>query len=193
VRRGIAADLHDEIGSSLTEISILSEVARTGTVDGDPLSAIATLARELVESMSDIVWAVNPARDHLSDLSQRMRRFAINTLSASNTEFRLDLPAPDRDLKLGANLRREVFLIFKEAINNTVKHSGCTQAVVRLTVLPKRLQLRIQDNGRGFDPAATTDGHGLASLRRRAQALDGSLEIESSPGSGAALTLEVPV
>jgi len=193
VRRGIAADLHDEIGSSLTEISILSEVARTGTLDGDPLSSIATLAREIVESMSDIVWAVNPARDHLSDLTQRMRRFAINTLSASNTEFRLDLPPADRDLKLGANLRREVFLIFKEGINNMVKHSGCTEAVVRLTVLPKRLHLRIQDNGRGFDPASTTDGHGLASLRRRAQALHGRLEIESSPGSGASLTLEVPV
>ena len=198
VRQRIAADLHDEIGSSLTQISILSEVAHRRGADSDPhlsqpLSTIATASRELVDSMSDIVWAINPAKDHLSDLTQRMRRLAADTFTACNTAFHVELPPHDEDLKLGANLRREIFLIFKEGINNMVKHSGCTEAFVKLAVSGASLRLELRDNGKGFDAALPSDGHGLTSLRGRAAALGGTLVIVTAPGAGTSITLDIPI
>jgi signal transduction histidine kinase len=143
--------------------------------------------------MSDIVWAINPAKDHLSDLTQRMRRLAADAFTASNTAFTLDLPASGQEVALGANLRREVFLIFREAIANAIKHAGCSEAAVRMAVDDGVLRLEIRDNGRGFDLDSPTDGHGLASLRSRAAALGGSLKIVSAPGAGTIVTLEAPV
>jgi signal transduction histidine kinase/ligand-binding sensor domain-containing protein len=198
VRRRIAADLHDEIGSSLTQISILSEVARRQGSEATPdvthsLDTIAASSRDLVGAMSDIVWAINPAKDHLSDLTQRMRRLAADAFTASNTAFTLDLPASGQEIALGANLRREVFLIFREAIANAIKHAACSEAAVRMAIDDGVLRLEIRDNGRGFDPDSPTDGHGLTSLRSRAAALGGSLAIVSAPGAGTILTLEAPV
>jgi signal transduction histidine kinase/ligand-binding sensor domain-containing protein len=198
VRRRIAADLHDEIGSSLTQISILSEVARQ---HGDraangvshQLAVIAASSRELVDAMSDIVWAINPAKDHLSDLTQRMRRLAADAFTASNTSFTVDMPSSEQEFPLGANLRREVFLIFKEAVTNVVKHAACSAAAVRLAIDGGMLRLEIRDNGRGFDPLSPSDGHGLASLRSRAIGLGGSLAIVSAPGAGTTVTLELPI
>ena len=198
VRRRIAADLHDEIGSSLTQISILSEVARRQgdqAADGvvQSLDTIAASSRELVGAMSDIVWAINPAKDHLSDLTQRMRRLAADAFTANNTFFTVDLPPSDQEIALGASVRREVFLMFKEAVTNVIKHAACTEAVVALAIEHGVLRLEIRDNGRGFDLASRTEGHGLASLRNRAAALRGSLTIVSAPGAGTAVTLEVPI
>jgi signal transduction histidine kinase/ligand-binding sensor domain-containing protein len=198
VRQRIAADLHDEIGSSLTQISILSEVAhRQGAAATpeliQPLSAIASSSRELVDAMSDIVWAVNPAKDHLSDLSQRMRREAADAFTAANIAFHLELPPPEIEIKMGANLRRELFLIFKEGINNMVKHSGCSEAAVRMAIQEGVLRLEVRDNGRGFDSSRSSEGHGLTSLRRRASALGGTLAIVSAPGAGTAVTLDLPL
>ena len=198
VRRRIAADLHDEIGSSLTQISILSEVARRqgeGAVPdlSHPLATIAASSRELVESMSDIVWAINPAKDHLSDLTQRMRRLAADAFTASNTAFTLELPPPEQEIALGANVRREVFLIFKEAVTNVVKHAACSDAAVTLAIEGGVLRLEIRDNGRGFDPLSPTDGHGLTSLRNRVAALGGSLAIVTARGAGTSVTLQLPI
>jgi len=198
VRRRIAADLHDEIGSSLTQISILSEVARQQGARvlpelNRPLGAIATSSRELVDAMSDIVWAINPAKDHLADLTQRMRRLAADTFTATNMTFRLELPPPDLEMTVGANTRREVFLIFKEGINNIVKHAACTDVVVKLGIDGHGLRLELHDNGRGFDPLVPSDGHGLASLRNRAAALGGTFSVVSAPGAGTSMTLHLPI
>ncbi len=196
VRQQIAADLHDEVGSSLTQISILSEVARRQGAEtvpelSHPLSIIAASSRELVDAMSDIVWAINPAKDHLSDLMQRMRRLAGDAFTGCDAAVRLELPPPGAEVKLAANLRRELFLIYKEAINNMVKHSGCSEAVIRLAIHGGVLRLELRDNGKGFDPSLPADGHGLISLRRRAAALGGNLAIDSAPGAGTAITLDL--
>ena len=124
VRKRIASDLHDDIGSSLTQISLLSEVVqqRIGNQESsltEPLTMIANSSRELVDSMSDIVWAINPQKDHLSHLCQRMRTLAIDVFSASNIEFQFKAD-DEEELRIGANLRREVFLIFKESINQKI-------------------------------------------------------------------------
>jgi signal transduction histidine kinase len=168
----------------------------------EPLSLIAGTSREMVDSMSDIVWAINPQRDHLTDLTQRMRRFASDILSARDIGFRFRAPDAEQDIRLGADLRREVYLIFKETVNNLVKHSGCAEADIELRIVDGWLVLRISDDGRGFDPAqppaapngngASLGGHGLLSMRRRAVALGGAFEVKSEPGRGTTSTLRVP-
>jgi PAS domain S-box-containing protein len=198
VRRRIATDLHDDIGSSLTQISILSEVLRqrldgNQTAAAEPLEMIASASRELVDAMSDIVWAINPQKDHLSDLTQRMRRFAADSLTARNIRFQLLLPEADADVPLGANLRREVFLIFKESINNIVKHSACSAARIELSFADGYLKLCLSDDGRGFDTTRESEGHGLMSMRDRAYGIGGTLELHSQAGAGTAVTLQVPL
>ncbi len=185
VRHRIATDLHDDVGSSLTRISLLSEVVQRkigvkGVPEGEPLSAIARLSRELVDSMSDIVWAINPARDHLSDLTQRMRHFASDVFSARQISFQFRAPDTDRDIRMGANFRRELFLVFKEGVNNIARHSGCTHAEIDFQVDGNGLLLRLSDNGHGFDPSKVRDGHGLKSMRGRIQGLGGNVEIATN-------------
>ena len=198
VRRRIATDLHDDIGSSLTQISILSEVIRQRVGQDrspvtEPLEQIAGASRELVDSMSDIVWAINPQKDHLRDLTQRMRRFAADSFTARNIKFQLRLPDAEADIKLGANLRREVFLIFKESVNNMVRHAHCTEAEIDLHFADDALTLKLSDNGRGFDLTRESDGHGLMSMRDRAKGIGGELELTSQPELGTTITLHIPL
>lgn len=211
VRTRIATDLHDDIGSSLSQIAILSEVVSQRVPPDnapviEPLSLIAGTSREMVDSMSDIVWAINPQRDHLSDLTQRMRRFASDILSARDINFRFRAPDAEKDIRLSADLRREVYLIFKECVNNLVKHSQCTEAELELRIVNSWIVLRISDDGRGFDTgtassgnnngdghgAVSLGGHGLTSMRRRAVALGGTFEVKSERGRGTISTLKVP-
>ena len=195
VRRRIATDLHDDIGSSLTQISIMSEVAQNRG-DGDntqELAMIANSSRELVDAMSDIVWAINPQKDHLSDLKQRMRRFAADVLTARNIELDFRAPLDETDIALGANIRREVFLIFKETVNNVVKHSCATRAEIDFRIADGQLRLRVSDNGRGFDTNSESEGHGLMSIRERTTALGGKIQVESEPGQGTTTNLRVPL
>ena len=204
VRTRIATDLHDDIGASLSKIAILSDVAgqqlsaMKGSPVAGPLAQIADTSRDCVDAMSDIVWAVNPQRDHLSDLTHRMRRFAEDLLDAKDIAFTIRSNLDDKDVHLGADLRREVYLIFKECINNLVKHSGCTEAGVVFGSDGPSLVISITDNGKGFETGTNGNssgmgGHGLASMQRRAHALGGSFSIQSSPGRGTSVTLKVPI
>jgi ligand-binding sensor domain-containing protein/signal transduction histidine kinase len=208
VRTRIATDLHDDIGASLTQIAILSEVVnqRIGTNGAkassviEPLKMIAGTSRELVDSMSDIVWAINPRKDHLSDLSQRMRRFASDILGARDIDFRFRAPGADeKNRRLGADLRREVYLIYKESVNNLAKHSHCTEAELLFQIEKDWLTITISDNGRGFDFERVLNGehsglggHGLLGLRRRAEALGGTYEVKSTRGVGTTVRLKIP-
>jgi len=196
VRARIATDLHDDIGSSLSQISILSEVSRQ-RIHNDPgtahesLGLIAETSRELVDKMADIVWAVNPKRDSLSDLIYRMRRFADDTFGATDIGFRFSAPDSVQHLRLGADVRRELLLILKESVTNIAKHARATEASVDLTVDGPRLLLTIWDNGRGFDPEAAFDGNGVQSMRNRVKNLGGTLRIDSKPGVGTSVALEI--
>jgi ligand-binding sensor domain-containing protein/signal transduction histidine kinase len=197
VRTRIASDLHDDIGSSLSQIAVLSEVVRLRVDARDPqmaasLSRIADISRELIDSMSDIVWAINPHKDRLRDLTQRMRRFAGELLEARDIRWDLHTPDQSADLPLDPDTRREVFLIFKESIHNLVRHSGCSEAEVQLHVKDGELVLEVRDNGRGLETSGSGGGHGLASMRARAKRLRGSLDVVSS-GAGATVLLRVPL
>lgn len=196
VRMRNATDLHDDLGANLSQIAILTEVARVQDgPGGEQLSRIANLARDLVDSTSDIVWAIRPQKELLSDLVQRMREFAGDALIARNIELRFQAPAAGPDVKLNADVRRQVFFIFKESINNILRHSGASTVTVEVAVEGNRLSLRTSDNGKGFDAAAGNslkgNRHGLTGMRWRAATIGGSLDIVS--GRGVTVSLSIPL
>ncbi len=208
VRSRIATDLHDDIGASLTQIAILSEVAQTtsGHREGDarsPLAKITDISNELVSTMSDIVWSINPSKDHLSDLTQRMRRFASDVLSAGGIRVRFLTSDDDGKIVLSTNVRREVFLIFKESVNNIAKHSGAKSVEIHLTITGHEMDLWIADDGHGFPVRSVTDddaglsaetaGNGLKSMSRRAREMNGHFDITSEMGKGTTVTLTLPL
>jgi signal transduction histidine kinase len=208
VRTRIATDLHDDIGSSLSKIAILSEVARrrngNGAGDADdanePLQVIADTSREMVDSMSDIVWAINPERDNLSDLIQRMRRFAEDILDAQTINYQFIVPEHLPELALGADVRRDVYLIFKECVNNLAKYAEANEAIIEVKLENHNLLIEIADDGRGFDvghklnggAASGFGGNGLKNMQRRAENFGGAIQIESEIGAGTRIVLRIP-
>jgi signal transduction histidine kinase len=197
VRTRIAADLHDDIGASLSQVAILSELAR-GEADprqeiANTLDRIATTSRELVESIGDIVWGINPKRDRVGDLLQRMRHFASDTFTGRNIDFSFHAPDKGRDLALAADVRRDVLLVFKEAVNNIARHAGCRRAEIDVRIDGEGLVLQVADDGQGLSPSnGRDDGHGLLSMQERATRMNGSLNVETSPGRGTRIVLRVP-
>ncbi len=207
VRARIATDLHDDIGASLSHIAVLSEVAasevaRLGLAPDqqrldEPLARIGSVSRELIDSMSDIVWAISPRKDRLQSLTQRMREFAGEILGSRSMEFDLRAAGIDQEMKLDPEVRRQVFLVFKECVNNIVRHSGSTRVLCDLQIVGRQLVLRLSDNGRGFGATGANGpengGQGLASMRRRAEALGGSLAVATEPNQGVTVILRVPI
>jgi ligand-binding sensor domain-containing protein/signal transduction histidine kinase len=191
MRTHIATDLHDDIGANLTRIALLSEVAQR-TRDEGPLVSIASIARESVAAMSDIVWAINPKRESLLDLTRRMREHADELFTQRAIQLRFTAPADDTR-RLGVDVRRDVLLVFKEAVNNAARHSRCTAVAISLSLDVGWLVLRVEDNGTGFDPGDEDEGNGITSMRRRAARLRGELRIEPLEPSGTRLTLSVPL
>ncbi|MBC6988040.1 sensor histidine kinase, partial [Hymenobacter sp. BT491] len=202
VRHGIARDLHDDMGSTLSSISILSQVARTHQQQQRPQQAAAVLeqigesSRRMLDAMDDIVWAINPAHDAVEDVTARMRAFASEALEARGIALAFRVAPEVRGLALAMPARREFFLLFKEAVHNLAKYARCRQATVTLArPAAHRLVLTVQDDGVGFDPQAPAQGggHGLANMRARARALGGQLALCTAPGRGTTLTLTIPV
>jgi ligand-binding sensor domain-containing protein len=195
IRTAIATDLHDDIGASLSQIAILSEVARVGSQD-EPLSKIASLARELVDSMGDIVWSIRPEPDGMESLVRRMREFAIDVLASRSIGFELRTPQNGTHLHLGLQARRQLFVIYKECVNNIARHSGCTRAEAEFTLAVRQVILRIHDNGHGLnmvEPRKSAGGNGIPNMKRRAQSVGGAVEVLSAPGEGCTVVVSLPL
>lgn len=197
MRTRIATDLHDDIGANLTKISILSEVAQQRANSDDPngtsglLGSVAEISRESVSAMGDIVWAINPKKDSLLDLTRRMRQHAEEILEQSEIGLEFNATAPERDLKLDADSRRNIYLVFKEAVNNIVRHSDARRVTIDFALVIHELVLRISDDGDGFDTSKEVDGNGLLNMHKRAADCNGELSLRSVRGEGTTLTLRV--
>jgi len=205
VRTRIATDLHDDIGASLSRMAILSEVVKLQNDGRNERSArmltdISDSARSLVDSMSDIVWSIDPRRDDLQSVVRRVRQFAADILETQGIKWELLIAADLQQVKLQPEERRHLFLIFKEALTNIARHAGCTSVLVRLTVVGHQLRAEINDDGKGFvaiprsEPGANgRGGHGVENMRARAAQLRGRLKIDSTVGVGTRLTLTMPL
>ena len=196
VRIRLATDLHDDVGASLSQIAILSEVVRHRIPEeGEAMERIAQIAREVTDSMSDIVWAISPRHDRLVDLTRRMREFAEEMLVSRDLVLDFQtavLPG----LRVGAQVRREVYLIFKECIHNAVRHSGCSRVTVRAGVEQDgALAISVADDGRGFQVTGSGgegQGNGMRNMAERAKSLGGECEVESRPGEGTCIRVRIP-
>lgn len=202
MRTSIATDLHDDIGASLSQIAILSEVARGDarmeqSAPNERLERVAALARDLVDSMGDIVWSIRAEPEGMDTLIRRMREFANDLLVSQDIAFDLHAPAAASHIQLGVQTRRQLLLIFKECLHNVVRHSGGTAVQAELRVAGREILLRVRDNGRGSSPAAgaprANGGNGIPSMRRRAHSLGGNLDWTAGPGGGCAVEVRLPM
>jgi ligand-binding sensor domain-containing protein/two-component sensor histidine kinase len=193
LRTHIATDLHDDIGANLTQIAILSEVAqRNGTASN--LKEISAIARDTVAQMSDIVWAISPSHDGFDSLVHRLRRFSEDTLGGAGIEVTFDVSGLESGGAAPLEVRRPLFLIFKEAIHNVVRHSHATRAWICFEVVHGQAKVTVDDDGQGFDVARVeSPGEGIASIKRRATQLGGSAAWTSRPGGGTRLTVSIPL
>lgn len=197
-RTRIAQDMHDELGARFTQISLLGELSSGALAEPDKarafLGQISGVARSGVKSLDEIVWAVNPRNDTLSDLLDYTGQFAREFLAAADIECRLDFPDPLPEAKVPGEIRHSVFLIVKETLNNTVKHAQAARVKITFELQANVMHWRIEDDGKGFVSApdnALADG--LRNIRQRAVALAGSANIESFPGKGTRVTMEIPL
>ena len=206
MRTRIATDLHDDIGSGLSRMAILSEVVKqqmgaTSQQSASLLTEIADSARTLVDSMRDIVWAIDPRRDDLSNVVFRVRQFASDVLEPQKIKLDFQVPSDLEKIKLDPEQRRHLYLIFKEAINNIARHADCDSVSLDITVSHNWLAAEIRDDGRGFSnllpQQALTNGraggHGLENMQHRAAELGGHLSVDSAPGRGTCLRLMIPL
>jgi signal transduction histidine kinase len=197
-RARIAQDLHDELGSSLTRLAMMTDSLRE--LKNDPAQIESRAARisqtstETVRALEEIVWALRPGSDTLQSLVEYIAHFAQELFESSTARCRLDLPDNLPDHPLPPNMRHNIFLIVKEALTNALKHSGATEIQVHAKADGQTLELVVSDNGRGFDePAATAaqTRNGLGNMRRRAEQMNGQLSFTSNNRSGTQVSLVV--
>ncbi|MBL0336126.1 MAG: hypothetical protein IPP73_12690 [Chitinophagaceae bacterium] len=171
IRNRVARDLHDDMGSTLSTINILSSMAKsklnTDTVKtSEYISKISDNSQRMMEAMDDIVWSIKPANDSMQKITARMREFATSVLEAKNIELSFRTEDSVHDVKLNMEARRDFFLIFKEAVNNVAKYSQCKQARVHISVHNSRLMLVVEDDGKGFDVQTVDSGNGLGNMQK---------------------------
>ena len=197
-RSRIAQDLHDDLGSSLARISLLCGLARQDRADPEQtlthMNKIAQSADDTVRALEEIVWAVRPNSDSLQSLVEYIAHFANELFEGNGTRCRLDLPHDLPARSLPPDLRHNMFLVVKEALTNALKHAGATEVRVQAKAVEDSLELVVSDNGKGFNPDAVTPTgarNGVGNMRRRAQAIGGTLEMKSAPGQGTTVRLLV--
>jgi signal transduction histidine kinase len=194
LRNQIAADLHDEVGSSLSSIHMLSQMA---TQDGnerthkDILQRMSSNAKETMDKMGDIVWMIKPGETEAGSLKQRMERFAYEICSPKNIEIKMELQELDK-LKLTMEQRKNIYLVFKEAVNNAVKYSGTSKMEVSATLVNNTFILEVKDFGKGFESSIIKKGNGLDNMQHRAKELHAALEIDSVLSRGTTLKMTMP-
>ena len=197
-RERIARDLHDDLGASLSRIARLREAATKALQDhpqaAPHLGRISSIASQVVDSISELVWATNPKYDNLESLAAYFREYAAQFFDSTGIDCRLSFPSNLPDQPLTADFRRQLFLVFKEALQNIAKHAQAITVGITLSLDHSHLDLIIRDDGKGLpsDPIPAFH-HGLSNMRERIAALNGALEIHSEPGQGTCVSLGVPL
>jgi signal transduction histidine kinase len=196
-RSRIARDLHDDLGASLTEISMLADAGGGAppTIEkaDSRFASIGEKARAIVNALDVIVWLVNPSKDLLPFSVSYLGSYSEEYLCAAGIACRLKVPSNIPSLRLAADLRHNLFLAIKETLNNIVRHSRATEVNMEIMLAEGRLKIGITDNGKGFSPVATADGNGLVNLEHRLAQVGGECQVTSSPETGTSVVLSIPL
>lgn len=198
MRTNIARDLHDDIGSTLSSINILSKVAlqKQGedvSLMGANLQKIRNHSGAIMESMSDIVWAINPMHDDFKQIIFRMKEFGTELLESMQISYTFQEKGDFSAIRLDVSKRKDFYLLYKEAVNNAVKYSQCKQLDILIQEQAGTLSFKVSDNGIGFDETAVRMGNGLTNMRERAAAMGAMIKITSLPGKGTEIGFSLPV
>ncbi|HEY0680501.1 MAG TPA: two-component regulator propeller domain-containing protein [Chitinophagaceae bacterium] len=197
VRNRIATDLHDEIGSNLTNISILSSLSKKSLSQpekaGNFLQRISEEVASSSQALDDIIWSVNSNHDTLEETVTRMRRYAAELFDAANISNELYLDPAFEEKKLSMEQRRDIYLLYKEAVNNISKHAEAKQVSIQLAIVHNQLVLEIKDDGKGFLPGKISDRHGLNGMTERVKKWKGKIEIESAVQKGTTIHIRLPL
>ncbi len=198
VRTRIARDLHDDMGSTLSTINILSEMAKTKIDKDIPatkkfIHQISDNSNRIMESMDDIIWNIDNTNSSIENILSRMREFAGSLLEARNMTYTFKEDEQIKNINLELGRRHDFFMIFKEAINNLAKYSECKTVSIEVLLLKNMVLLQIIDDGKGFDYKVQNDGNGLMNMHKRAAALKGTLHIKSEINKGTTVQLRIPI
>ena len=195
IRDNIARDLHDEIGSNLSSISLFSEVAKENVHQNNfgsvlpVIQKIEDYTQVSQEAMSDIVWMINSRNDSFENISTRMRSFASEVLETNNIHVQIEIDKELEYQKLSMVQRKNFYLIFKEAVNNISKYSQCKNVFIKINFVNSKITMLIEDNGIGFDINAITKGNGLQNMKNRAKELNGKIIFDSKINAGTKINL----
>jgi signal transduction histidine kinase len=205
-RMRIARDMHDEMGSKLTKISFLSERAQAETESSGPLAvkieSIAETSRELLQTMDEIVWVVNPRNDTLENLVAYLSHYAVEYFQNTTIECEMRLPQEIPQCPLSSEVRHNLFLSFEEALNNVLKHSAATRVKVEMSVDSVGFEVRVIDDGKGLPapgtaveapPKRVRGGNGLKNMRQRLADIGGECLVSSRPGDGTTVQMRIPL
>lgn len=181
-RNRISRDMHDELGSGLTKIAILTEVIKTQQQSNEHIEKISSTARNLVDSLDEMVWALNPQNDSLDKLAAYIAEYANQYMDGSGIECSISLPVEISARPVSEEKRRNIFMVVKEFLNNTIKHSHAKNVLLVLTENPGGFTLLLRDDGTGFDESATSvTGNGLKNMQQRIKDAGGISRLQSGP------------
>ena len=197
-RGRIARDLHDELGSSLTEITMLGVRAQAASTPSEKrgayLEQMSDKARQMVTALDEIVWAMNPTHNSLASMVSYFSIYAERFLGLANIELRLEGPFDFEDYVVDSRHRHQLFLAFKEALTNVVRHSKASEVRLNIQIKQKQVRLTISDNGRGWSEGGQTEEmDGVVNMRTRLEKLDGRFTIDSKTGSGTVVCFDMPL
>jgi signal transduction histidine kinase len=197
MRNDISRNLHDDIGASLSNINILNELTKRNVANPEKANIYLSKAgddiQRISESLSDIVWNINPQYDDLDNLYVRMKRYAADMLDGKNIDADFSFPSDSVNITMPMDQRRDFYLIFKEAVNNLVKYSKATAATITINATEQNIHLLVKDNGQGFDVANARQGNGLQNIKQRADKWKANLNLQSAEGKGTTIELRMKI
>jgi signal transduction histidine kinase len=194
-RLRIAKDIHDELGSGLSKIKLLADIALLESNENrgklkQTVDTISNTSSGLIENMRDLVWAMNPENSNLQNLIARIREYSDEYFEDLPIDLTMDIPEDVPAIPISKELNRNVFMILKEALQNIVKHSSATAITIKIELKP-RFRMEIEDNGKGFDTGTKHEGNGLTNMKTRSEAIGGHLYVKTESRKGVKLAFEV--
>ncbi len=194
LRTNLARDLHDEIGSGLTKISLLGEVIkRDGGITDGKLEKIISSAKELVDGMDEMIWSLNTPNDRLDNLIYFLRRYAVEYFEHTLFKLTVEIPEHISNIEVTSEYRRNLLMILKEAFNNAIKHSKGNVIKIKIDLASDHLKISIRDNGVGINDVGSSLRNGLKNMRSRMKYMNGTINITNSNGTHIELNMPLSV